>query len=404
MTSQNIKAYLVEDRGVWTVKARFPDSPIDKPRIHTKSTGLRIKDNTKRKAEKKMLDIVADWERQYKTGRVSQYNPLFKDCVQEWLEAKAMELSPNTLAAYTVNAEKYIIPYLGHIHICDITRQDIQSYFKKLDGVISANSMKKHKVIINGTFEEALNNGIISAEFFCNVTVKIKLPKVQKYEGKALSDSELSLLLGHIQSLDEPMKSVLLIAVTYGLRRSEICGLRWEDIDFESGIMRIRNTLTSYSGMKYEAEKTKTKKSRRDLPLVDFTVPYLKELKASQTASGIFSGKVCVHLNGDPVNPEYVSKKAKQILSSMGLEDIRLHNLRHTVATFIVRHGSVKHAQAYLGHENIQTTLDIYSHISASDEQQVAQSINEFYKNAVFCSVNCSVSSDSEAASPAAAY
>lgn len=197
------------------------------------------------------------------------------------------------------------------------------------------------------------------------------------------------------------MRTVLLIAVTYGLRGSEICGLRWEDIDFESGIMRIRNTLTSYSGMKYEAEKAKTKNSRRDLPLVDFTIPYLKKLKASQTASGIFSGKVCVHPNGDPVNPEYVSKKAKQILSSMELENIRLHDLRYTVAAFIVRHGSVKHAQAYLGHENIQTTLDIYFHISASDERQVAQSINEFYKNAVFCSVNCSVSADSGAGNSA---
>lgn len=129
-----------------------------------------------------------------------------------------------------------------------------------------------------------------------------------------LKITEVARLLVELESQTEPMRSIITLALAYGLRRSELCGLRWRDVDFGGGVLHIRNTRTEYSGMIYEAETTKTRASRRDLALVGSTVAYLKELQAQQKQSGIYNGFVCVHADGREVKPEYVTRSAIRFL------------------------------------------------------------------------------------------
>ena len=203
-------------------------------------------------------------------------------------------------------------------------------------------------------------------------------------------------MLARLETQPEPIRAAVTLAVVYGLRRSESCGLRWEDVDIQNNIIHIRNTVTEYSGTVYEAETTKTKASRRDLYMIASTVDYLQTLKEEQTKSGIYNGKVCVHLNGHDVKPEYISRASIRFLKKCGFDGVRLHDLRHTAATILAKRVPIKQVQAYLGHEDIQTTLGIYTHVLSEDSIATSKAMGDFLNGAGFvaCSESCSESTD----------
>ena len=389
-----VKGYLVNDKGTWTVKARFADTAGGERKLHSKSTGLKVKGNSKRKVEAVMGEIISEWERQA-NATVPAANPLFKACVEQWLERKRLTLRPNTLEGYRVAAKAHIIPELGEIGICDLTRQQLQRYFEKLQQEnISASTMKKHRVIIRGVLKDAVLDDLIPV----NIADQVSLPKGKKYEGNALSTAQVLKLLEKLEQQPEPIRAAVTLAVIYALRRSEICGLRWDDIDFENSVIHIRNTVTEFSGTVYEVEDTKTRTSCRDLYLIPETAAYLKELLQNQRQSGIYSGKVCVHLDGHMVKPEYCSRACMRFLKSCGYDGIRLHDLRATAATILAKKGvPIKQVQAYLGHRDVQTTLSYYVHLLDEDKIATANVMGSFLSGAGFplpCSENCSESAD----------
>lgn len=394
MASQtHIEGYLINDKGTWTVRARFADTVGGKRKLHSKSTGFKVDGYNKRKAEAAMREIVAEWERQISAPPAD--NPLFKDCVNQWIERKKLTIRPNTLEGYKVAANAHIIPELGDIGICDLTRQELQRYYEKLqrDG-ISVSTMKKHRVIIRGVLKDAILDDIITV----NVADNISLPKGKQFEGKALSEAQTIDMLIKLEEQPEPIRAAVTLAVICGLRRSEICGLRWEDIDFENNIIHIRNTVTQFAGTIYEVEATKTKTSCRDLYLIPFVGGYLKALLQAQRQSGIYSGKVCVHLDGRKVQPEYCTRACMRFLKACGYEGVRLHDLRDTAATILSRRVPVKQVSGYLGHKDIQTTLKYYVRLMTEDKIETSKVMGDFLAGAGFassCSDSCSESTDS---------
>ena len=393
MTDQqkiHIKGYLYDNRGVWLVKARFPDAVGGKPKLHSKSTGLKVAGNNKRRAEAKMREIVEEWERQVGAGHISDSGQLFGNFVKIWLQNKTLTVRENTLASYRMMANAHIIPTLGDIPLRELTRQHIQSFFDSLKEDISACTMRKYRVVIHGTLEDACLDDLIPV----NVCDKVKLPKRKRFEGKALDETEVARLLAKTERQKEPMRCVITLALAYGLRRSEICGLRWCDVDFTRGVLHIRNTRTEYSGLVYEAEATKTKASRRDLALVGSTVSYLQALQEKQKKSGKYSGLVCVHEDGREVKPEYVTRSAMKFLKACGFEGVRLHDLRHTAASILARRVPIKQVQAFLGHEDVQTTLGIYTHILNGDSLETSNAMSGFLESLSVCSANCSANAE----------
>ena len=243
--------------------------------------------------------------------------------------------------------------------------------------------MKKHNVIIRGTLDSAVLDGIVRE----NVSDKVKLPHTAKFEANHISEQDLPKLFSELDKQDEPIKAGTVLALIYGLRRSEICGLRWSDIDFSSGVMHIRNTVTIFNNDVYEAEHTKTKASRRDIILIDSTVPYLMKLKNISK-----SDKVCSFPNGKPVRPDTLTNKIIKFLKECGFENVRLHDLRHTAATVLARELTPKQVQAFLGHEDFQTTMNIYTHIETQDKINTSRAMDSIIKKAEFCSESCSES------------
>ena len=387
MTSQiYIRPCLVEDKGTWRVRARIKDPLTGKHRYLSKSTGYKVKDSTKRKAEIAMKEIASEWEQELNEKKISLESPRFSETIMKWRNYKKETLRKSTLAAYDYNINKHILPCLGKLRTKEITMYQLQDFYKELlKKHLSVKTVRKIRVIINGAMEDAIANRIRSD----NPTAHIKLPKAEKYSGRALSINEMRTLLQALDDTREPIKTAMLLGVTMGLRREEVCGLRWQDIDFPNNSLHVQNTVVKNGKETWEQEKTKTPKSNRVLFMPELLINHLKELKETQEKAGLKLDKVCRWENGKNADPSYISHASAKIFEKCGISDIRFHDLRHTAGTLVAKSATVKQVQTFLGHEDISTTLNIYVHDDEEDRKQVAGIMDNIIKNSLGCAENC---------------
>lgn len=177
------------------------------------------------------------------------------------------------------------------------------------------------------------------------------------------------------------METAVQLAVIYGVRRSEVCGLCWDAIDFKAGTIHICRTAVMNNGRVVYSDNTKTDSSNRALPLTAYMQEYLKKVKLQQEENRDLFGNtyidndlVCVHSNGSPIRPDCISPHFQRRLKEIGLPPIRFHDLRHS-AVYALRQGGcdVKDIQAWLGHSDITTTLNIYGHVLGRDMDRMGQ-------------------------------
>lgn len=274
-------------------------------------------------------------------------------------------------------ARRQIYLAFGHIKTKDIQYAHLQRYIDDLAGDLKVKSLKKHLVVINGALEDAERSGIISS----NPARLVQMPREsEKFVGNTLNEEEAKEALSAAQEEGEPMYAIVILGMVYGLRRSEMCGLRWKDIDFENGYIHVCNTVVKGKSGHIEEESTKTEKSNRYLPLIGFTIPYFRDLLQQQISSGSKCDKVCQLSDGSPVLPDYMTHKYKEFLAAHSLPDIRVHDMRHTAASLLAAHDATpQQAQEFLGHESISTTLDIYTHCLDESKRKTADIMDKIY-------------------------
>ena len=216
-----------------------------------------------------------------------------------------------------------------------------------------------------------------------NPADKVDKPKKEQYIATYYNKTELNNLF--VAILDTPIKLPVLIASYYGLRRSEVLGIKWDAIDFDNKTIIIRHTIsqTKVDGkLQIVAEdKTKNQSSYRTLPLIPEIEELLLEEKANQEYNKkIFKksylnkdGYVCVNTDGSILKPDYVSHKFNQILKNNNLRPIRFHDLRHSCASLLLSNKvSMKDIQIWLGHSSYNTTANIYTHVDIESKQNSA--------------------------------
>lgn len=274
-------------------------------------------------------------------------------------------------------ARRQIYLAFGHIKTNDIQYAHLQRYIDDLAGDLKVKSLKKHLVVINGALDDAERSGIISS----NPARLVQMPReAEKFVGNTLNEEEAKEALSAAQEEGEPMYAIVILGMVYGLRHSEMCGLRWKDIDFENGYIHVCNTVVKGKSGHIEEESTKTEKSNRYLPLIGFTIPYFRDLLQQQISSGSKCDKVCQLSDGSPVLPDYITHKYKEFLAAHNLPDIRVHDMRHTAASLLAAHDATpQQAQEFLGHENISTTLDIYTHCLDESKRKTADIMDKIY-------------------------
>ncbi len=181
-----------------------------------------------------------------------------------------------------------------------------------------------------------------------------------------------------------PIESVVVIAVNYGLRRSEILGLKWSAVNFTDNTISVNHTaVANVSGVLYD-DTTKTKASMRTLPLTESMKSYLLKLKTHQEKMAELLGNgyhkseyICCYDDGREILPYYVTHKFSKILEKSDLPKIRFHDLRHSAASLLINSGfNLKEVQEWLGHSDVATTGNIYSHLQYSAKIDMANRFN----------------------------
>jgi len=215
----------------------------------------------------------------------------------------------------------------------------------------------------------------------------IDMPKKVQYLGaKHYNEKQIDELLYAVNG--DIIEGIVLFAVFYGLRRSEILGLKWNAVNFEDKVFTVQHTVVRVDKELHKKDSTKTKSSYRTMPMADIIIDMMTKIKTEQEQykslqpnDYIDEGYIFTHADGNLMLPNYVTKRFKQILERNKLDIIRFHDLRHSTASYLLYLGfSLKDIQVWLGHGDIGTTMNLYTHLDMEAKRVIADSLNEKFR------------------------
>ncbi|MCM1525264.1 MAG: site-specific integrase [Ruminococcus sp.] len=349
------------------------------------SLNMEVKNN-KRKAEQALKELLAEYEG---SDYVEPSKMLFCDFLKNWVELNKPNVQITTYDGYQHMLNKHIYPYFKekNIKLSKIQPMDIQRYYSdKLNTGLSPNTVIKHHGIIRTALQYAVKSKLIRE----NIADLVDKPKRERYHAAFYTLEELNKLLD--VSKGSTIETPVLFAAYYGLRRSEILGLKWEAIDFTNRTISICNKVVRGKDKNGKLspipqDKMKTETSRRILPLCDTIAEYLTILLEKQRENvrilgncynQSYSDYICVNAQGDLINPDYVTDTFGKLLEKNGLRHIRFHDLRHSCASLLVSLGySMKDVQEWLGHSDYTLTANTYSHVDLSEKFKMIDSVNK---------------------------
>jgi len=223
-----------------------------------------------------------------------------------------------------------------------------------------------------------------------NPSNRVVLPKRNRTQrGSAYTAEQAQALIQTFQG--DPLHTLVLLATTYGLRRSEVCALTWDAVTLNpegGGYLDIVRTAIVDSGKVIYADTTKTQASRRRLPLTASVAKHLTTIKTEQehmqTAIGEAYHKgnfVCCWSDGSPIRPDYATRHFAKVLKQSGLPPLQFRNLRNTSATLLHLQGfDVKNIQGWLGHADSSTTASVYVHFGNENMENMATAMDDIFK------------------------
>ena len=300
---------------------------------------------------------------------------LLAEYFDRWLDEHArLTVRPSTLVRYR-QLTKRLKPLLGNLALRDLRPAHIQrAYAGLLDDGLAARTVLHHHRVLKQSLKQAVRWGLLAS----NPSDAATPPRVERREMRTLSAEEVALV--EAAATDDEFRRMIHVAVTTGLRLGELLGLQWRDIDFESGRMLIQRTA-SYQDRETTLGPPKTAKSRRPVALSQGTLVVLREHRVSQSAHRLAIGPayrdsdlVFPAPDGSVQPPYRISGRFKDLVARVGLEGVRFHDLRHTMATLALGAGvHVKVVSERLGHSTTQITLDTYSHVSPDLQREAAE-------------------------------
>jgi len=343
------------------------------------STDIPVKGNNKRKVEALRVEVLAQYLKEnVDLGK----DTLFVDFMNGWLENLRHNIEASTYGSYKHILDQRIIPYFEQLKlkVRDIEPSHIQQFIDHYMKTISGNTVRKYLANISKCLDSAVRQNIIAY----NPVKRIEQPKKVKYNGaKFYNEKQIEQLLSI--SKGDPLEIVILLTVFYGLRRSEVLGLKWTAIDFNNNTIAIRHTVVQGFQCQYRKDSTKNESSNTTLPLALMIANRLKQWKAQQLEHKILQpndyideGYICTQTDGSLILPNYVSHHFSLLLAKNGMPHIRFHDLRHSSASYLKYLGfDLKDIQTWLRHADIQTSMDLYTHLDMSAKVGIADRLND---------------------------
>lgn len=338
------------------------------------STGLSTTGHNKRAAQKTLNDLIDKYESIPKTLRVRD-DTLFAEYAQHWLDSVAYTYDPITYQGYKNATEKHIIPYFSKTktRLREIDPSVVQCFSNHLSkegnlktgGSLSNKSVRNYLTVLSQICEDAVQKRKLTE----NPVKAVKRPKKQKYKPSFYAASQMKEFLSAIDK--EPTGAMFKITAVYGLRRSELLGLKWDSIDFENKQVTIQHVVSRFSTI-VEKDDTKTEESHRTYPMTpEIEKIFLAEKEKEDRCRKLFGDAynendyVFKWDDGRTYTPDYLTRKFKSILKKYDMPMIRLHDLRHSCASILLESGhNLKDVQQWLGHADIQTTGNVYGHLT----------------------------------------
>lgn len=293
-----------------------------------------------------------------------------------WFENCAkVKVRPSSHQTYRGYIDHHIKPYIGDIPLDKLTTLDLQQLYKKLlsGGRVERTESEKQPKGLSSKTVRNINQVISSALTFAkeqkliisNPTDGCSLPKLEHREMKTLTAEQLQSFLR--EAKESGVYEMYYIELATGLRRGELLGLKWEDVDLAAGTIHVRRQVARINGEITEAP-LKTKNSYRSVSIGEDAVEILMYQKEKTDSEYVFPSPT-----GGPISPDSVLHMLHRVLKRAGLPKVRFHDLRHTFATLALQNGvDVKTVSGMLGHFSAGFTLDTYAHVTTQAQRQAA--------------------------------
>ena len=309
----------------------------------------------------------------------------FGEYLEEWYEGYLRaRVRARTAEGYRENMDRYVVSRLGGVLLDRLTSRHIEAVESLLlreggvrgQGLSASTVLHVHRVM-SAALSHAVEMGLLSR----NPAERVKAPKAVRYEVRSLTWEEVRVLMEHIG--DPKRRMVVLLALHTGLRRSELLGLQWRDVDLAGSTLAIRRALIQLRTR--ETQLTVPKSGRaRVVALFSGTVEALREYRAGPVPAPEAEDFVFRRADGSPVRPDSVSKWFKREAVGAGFGDLRFHDLRHTHASLMLREGvNLKIMTERLGHSGVAITGDLYSHVQPTVQHQAVEVFGSAWRSLV---------------------
>ena len=377
-----MRGSIKKDGSSWYVAFDLGKDPLTGKRKQKRKRGFK----TKKEAEKFLSEQLNSIDKE------TYFEPsvlTFGEYLDYWLENYAKpNTAARTLEGYSYMIRQHIKPSLGNIKISKLQPLHLQEYYAqklnngKLDGGgLSAQSVKHQHRLISKTLKDA-----VKWQFTIrNVAEAVTPPKTKKVEMKTWDNEQVKAFLKVAKA--SVYYSIYFTAIYTGMRRGEVLGVRWQDVDFENNVIYVRQTLQPVKKVGLTFKEPKSGKSRS----ITITPSLAKELKIiykQQLENKLLLGQgyhdldlVFAQKNGNPIQPSEMARNFRKLIESTDLPYIRFHDLRHTHATLLLQQGvHPKIVSERLGHSTIGITMDTYTHVLPNMQKEAAQQFEQLIK------------------------
>lgn len=317
-----------------------------------------IKGN-KKQAEQEAIRLAAELQ----SGMyAAPEKTTLEDYLDKWLEMACVpRLAANTVRSYRLCLDRHIAPRMGQMWLSDVQPRHIQSlYADLLAAGVGKRTVELTHVTLHAAFKQAVRWQMLAR----NPVEAVEPPRPERKEVVVLEPERIGAILETARL--SPVGGLVYLALCTGMRKGELLGLRWTDIDWDTGSIQVRRSLVRVGGQ-IVVKDTKTKGSRRSVPVDRMVLSRLRSMKTTSSSEYVFARQ-----NGkDPMDPSTVSHQFARIAAKAGVPGLRFRDLRHAHATVLLSQGvNPKVIQERLGHSTIAVTMDIYSHVAPTMQRE----------------------------------
>lgn len=304
--------------------------------------------------------------------------------LNQWLQDVVKpSVRPWTYRGYEVLVRCHLIPEMGRVRLDKLTPEQVQGLMnRKREAGLSAKTVQYMRGVLRTALNRALRWGLVPR----NVADLVDGPKVERFEIQPFTRVEARSFLDAVRG--NRLEALYSVALAMGLRQGEALGLRWQDVDLDTGTLHVRRQLQRVAGQLRQVP-VKTARSRRTLAMPPSIVGSLREHRRRQAQDQLLAGSRwretgCVFTTsiGTPLEARNVVRSFKEILARAGLPDVRFHDLRHSCATLLLVQGvSPRVVMEILGHSQISLTMNTYSHVVPELQREAANRLDALLRS-----------------------